>query len=138
MISSTKHIDSGSSSRPTSTWKLPAGIQRVQVLVDRALVGVAAEQREEQHDADDERQRPACAMPSRWPHAVGAAAAEQQHRGAEQRQRDEQPASARSTAGGGCSTSCVQRVVGTVVRPQYFSRLASSTEAERRVRKMVR
>ena len=54
VISSTKVIDSGSSSSEASTWKPLTGIQHEQVVVDTAAVTALPMQRDEQHDGRDE------------------------------------------------------------------------------------
>ena len=88
MISRTNVADSGSNSRPASTWKPPTGIQ-----VNRSGRPSARPARAARAKATSAETKAAPTVPQarQVAPAVGAPAAEQQHGGAGERQRDQQP-----------------------------------------------
>jgi hypothetical protein len=98
----------------------PRGHPAEQVLADRALLGRPALHGEEQDRRDDEG-RPRRHGAHQVADAVGAAPAEQQHRGAEQRQAHEQPGQGEHPGG----RRGVQRPLGTDYRWSRHLRIDS-------------
>src|SRR5690606_8459221 len=115
-----------------------------QVQFAHPLLGRQREHGPEQQQAVSERGDHRRAAEQMAP-AVGAPARRQQHQRAQRRESDQQPRVLLHRPGGGDRLRrpgfCREKCPGTCHRrhhapSQYFSRLASSTEAERRVRKI--
>ena len=90
VISSTKQIDSGSSSSATSTWKRATAIQEYRCTSWLRWAAGIAEHRDKAGKPVAERRKRG-SHPEQVPPAIGTAAAEQQHSRPEQRERQHQP-----------------------------------------------